>query len=194
MLKKKKEEKSKPKGAEEGVSKELQLHEMPLEKMDFEIVKKILSDHITEEFIADEKTNISKSAEDDRFLVLEVNSLEEGLKKASQLLEIPVKELRYGKIESTLKNIDGKIIEIQKIEFRQKQIAGLTEVKAADDKLSAYFKHIYPKTQSGQEVDYQYLLNILFKVSFSIHPFKIFMIYFFFRFFRKYSKMNKSFH
>lgn len=135
-----------------------ELHEMQLEKMDFDIVNKILSDHIAEDVFTETE---AETAKDDRFLELTVESLEEGLKKAGELLEVPIKELKYKTSEKVLKTIDEEVVELQKIEFRRKLVSGKSQIEISEDKLSAYFSVVFPKTIDDEETDEGYLLNVI---------------------------------
>ncbi|MFC1563167.1 flagellar assembly protein A [candidate division KSB1 bacterium] len=136
-------------------SKELESDEMPLDEMDFDIVKKIISDSLLEEAsVEDEEIEI---LEDEAFAVLEVENIQDGLKKASDILEIPIIEIKYKIIEE----IDGKRKEFLKIEFRKKNIIGNTKVKISDDKLTAYLSVIYPKLPNGKRTTYHDLLDLI---------------------------------
>jgi len=135
-----------------------ELSEMNLESMDFEIVKKILADHIADDIGTDGDSLIS---EDERFLELEVISLEEGLKDASQLLEVPLKEIKYKLIEKYLKIIDGEQVEFQKIEFKRKLVSGESEIQVSEDKLSVHFSVIFPKNMDGEDINRSNILEML---------------------------------
>ncbi|KPK96217.1 hypothetical protein AMJ80_01275, partial [bacterium SM23_31] len=152
----KKQSKNSPK-IEKSDQSASEFHEMHLKKMDFEIVKKILSDQNLAE--DDFQETEAGAVEDDRFLELTIESLEDGFKKASDLLSVPIKELRYKIAEKFLKNVDGEIVEFQKIEFRRKLVSGKSQIEISVDKLSAYFDVVFPKTVDGKETDEEYLLN-----------------------------------
>lgn len=137
---------------------DLELHEMQLEQMDFEVVQKILSDYVAEEVTEDETV---EKLEDDRVLELEVESLDKGLKKACELLDVPVKGLKYKITEKVLRNINGNVVEYLKIEFHPKLVSGQTQIKVSDDKLKAYFSVVFPKTLNDNEVEVDYLLDLI---------------------------------
>jgi len=71
--------------------------------------------------------------------------------------------LKYDITEKVLKSIDDEIVEFQRIVFQRKKISGRTKIQIADDKLSAYFQIIFPRTEDGKEVDKEYLLKLLEK-------------------------------
>jgi len=137
---------------------EFELYEMPLEKMDFETVKKVLSDHIADEEV--EETEIETS-EDDRFLELTVESLDEGVRKAGELLDVPIKELKYKIKERIRKSVEEEIKEFYRIEFRLKLVSGKSVLSISDDNFNAYFSILFPKTLDGKEVDTEYILGLI---------------------------------
>jgi hypothetical protein len=85
----------------EKAPKKSELDEMPFEKMDFDIAKKIISDYLVKEIPSEEIK--SESFEEEKFIILEVCNLQDSLKKASDILEIPVVKIRYKIIEKYFK-------------------------------------------------------------------------------------------
>ena len=141
------------------VSEESELDKMPLDKMDFDIAKKIISDYLGEEApVGEEETEVS---DENKFIILDVINLQDGLKEASNILEISIIRIRYKIIEKYFKDIDGKVKEFLKIEFREKATRGVTKIKVSDDKLSAYLSTVYPESPDGKETKYQDILDLI---------------------------------
>ena len=145
----------------EKAPKKSELDEMPFEKMDFDIAKKIISDYLGKEISAEEIK--SESFEEEKFIILEIDNLQDGLKKASNILEIPIVKIRYKIIEKYFKEIDGKSKEFFQVEFREKAARGNSKIKISDDKLSAYFSLVYPEQPDGKETTFQVLVDLIKK-------------------------------
>ena len=159
-MKKKKSKKSGRIQSKE-TSEEQVLNEVSFDKMDFGIVKKIISDYLGEgEPVAEEGI---KTSEDEKFLVLEVENIQDGLKKASEILEVPIIELKYRVIDKFYNEIHGEYREFLRIEFRKKAITGNTKVKISDDKLSAFLSVVYPKSPDGKNTTYNDILDLIKK-------------------------------
>ena len=140
-------------------SKGQELDEMSLDKMDFDIAKKIISDYLTEEAPVEE-IEIEPSDEVN-FVTLEVENLQDGLKMASDILEVPIIRIKHKIIEKYYKEIDGKTKKFLKIEFKEKDTRGNTKIKISDDKLSAYLSVVYPELPDGKETTYQDLISLI---------------------------------
>ena len=141
------------------ITEEHDLDEMPLEEMDFDVAKKIISDYLSEEVPIDEDE--VERADVDNFVVLEVQNLEVGLKMASEILELPIIKIRYKILKKYFKEIDGKIVEHFQVEFKEKAAKGISKVKISEDKLTAYFSVVYPESLDGKETTYQDLLDLI---------------------------------
>jgi len=140
----------------------IELSDFKLDEMDFEIVKKIIADSILETS-ADDILIDEDIQKDEHFVEIIVRSLEEGLKKASHLLEVPVKELKYSILDKEFEEIDGERVQLQKIKFQKKLVTGEPKIKVSEDRLSAYFSVIFPKISEDMEVDDSYLMDLIEK-------------------------------
>ncbi|NVM03084.1 MAG: DUF342 domain-containing protein [Candidatus Helarchaeota archaeon] len=136
-----------------------ELNEIDFDKTDFHIVKKIISDYMGDVAPVEEK-EIEGSGKE-RFVILEVENFQDGLKKASSILEIPIIRIKHKIIEKYYKEIDGDIKEFINVEFKEKVTKGNTKVKISDDKLSAYLSVVYPELPNGRETKYHDLIDLI---------------------------------
>ena len=114
-------------------------------------------------FISGTGVTIEDGIMDPHPLEMEVKNLDEGLKRAGELLDLPIKGLKYKILDKVLKTVDGEVEEYIKIEIRPKLVSGQTKIKVSDDKLSAYFSIVFPKTVDNEEVELDYLLELIKK-------------------------------
>ncbi len=97
------------------------------------------------------------------FLVLEAKTPAEGLKKASEILDLQCKELQYRIIDNINREVDGGLVEFLRIEFTRKPVHGASQIQISADKLSASIKVLYPKKPDGTEITYPYILSLVRK-------------------------------
>jgi len=102
-----------------------------------------------------------KSGYEPVFLVLEVQTPEEGLKKATEVLGLQAKELKYQIIDKVNRDVEGELVEFLRIEFTRKPLRGTPEILISDDKLSATIKALYPKKPDGTENTYASILLLV---------------------------------
>ncbi len=158
---KKKISKKRDKIPSKKTSEEQVLNEVSFDKMDFSIVKKIISDYLGEVEPVDEED--IKTSEDEAFVTIEVENLQDGLKKASKILEVPVIELKFKVVDKFYKTVVEENREFLKIEFRKKTITGNNKINISDDKLSAVLAVVYPKSIDGKDTTYNDLLDLIKK-------------------------------
>ena len=133
--------------------------ENTLENFDFSKLDKILSDELSEKY----DTVHSDEEFEQNILVLEVHTLEEGIKKACDLFEVDDKEVEYKILEKSAYkvNLDEESI---KIEFRKKLISGSSKIVVAKDCLSASIKSLYPRNIDGEFTDPAEIVNEIQKM------------------------------
>ena len=110
-----------------------------------------------------EDNSEQKSGYEPVFLVLEAQTPEEGLKKASEVLDLKPKELRYQIIDKVNREIEGKLVKFLRLEFTRKPVSGNTQIHISSDKLSATIKVLYPQKPDGTETTYPYILSLVRK-------------------------------
>jgi len=133
------------------------------EEMDMDVVKAIIDEFVSDEVVEageDEETKIKKA---EKTVILEANTIEEGLKKASELLEVHVKEVKYIVLDEIVKDSRGNILQPYRLEFNKKSLEGDIVIQISSDKLKAYIHIIYPKFPNGKEVDYDDVINAIHK-------------------------------
>jgi len=143
-----------------------EFQKMSFEEMDFAIVKKILSDQLSEEI----KTEPEDAVKDQKILILETKTLEEGLKKAGDLLDLDIREIKYRYIDKVYHEIDGEQIEFNRIEFIKKATTGTSKIAVSQDRLTATLKILFPKKPDGAITSYQDIITLLdnMKISYGI--------------------------
>lgn len=113
------------------------------DKMDIAEVKKILSNHYSD----NDLDNSSKKTTD-KIIILEVESVEIGLKKASILFEVDVKEINHKILDDNLNSPKNKS-KLKKIEYTQRVVGGDSIISISDDGMIAQIEELYPKKSDG---------------------------------------------
>jgi len=90
--------------------------------------------------------------------------LEEGLKKASDLLDLDIKEIKYRYIDKVYHEIEGDQVEFNRIEFIKKATTGTSKISVSEDKLTATLKALFPKKPDGTDTSFQDIIDLLYKM------------------------------
>jgi len=130
------------------------------DEMDIDVVKAMIDEFVSEEaeITEDEEVEIKES---EKLVILEADTLEKGLKKASELLEVSIKEIKYKILDNILKDKKGNVLQPYRFEFTKKVLQGDFVIQITNDKLKAYLRIVYPKLPGGKEVEYDDIMNAL---------------------------------
>ncbi|MFC1563955.1 FapA family protein [candidate division KSB1 bacterium] len=137
-----------PEKAELERKPDVEFQDIPLEKMDVSKVQDVLTRHFKEES-EETETGTSGDSIDDKLIVLEVRTLDEGLEKAALLFGVDKMEIEYNKLDKAVREIDGEKVQLNKIEFKKKITSGETQIVIAEDGLSAEIRILFPKKPDG---------------------------------------------
>jgi len=137
---------------------ETDFQDMSFDKINMSTIQNLLSNHFTDE--SDSPID-EESPADQKLIILEVADLEEGLKKACELFEVDENEIEHSILENTVSEVDGKKVELKRIEFSQKLIIGSPDLDIAEDKLSADLKIIFPKKPDGTKITFMDIIKLI---------------------------------
>jgi len=138
------------------VSMELSLDIAMESNRDMNIIKKVLSDHMEENIIEDEKDLI-----EEKMIILDVKKIEDGLDKVKMLFGWEPNEIIYEIIDEYFKIENTSKIGYKKVKYKQKFIMGEVEIVISDDEQSAKIKKLYPKKLDGKKTNLVDIIRIL---------------------------------